>query len=179
MNGNSYEKAKLNGIIVPLAGAVAFGALVLAIVFTAAFAGAFSGDYRYDPESGSAYLESSPDPLPGRPEVELIDGSYYGKDYIVTATYTPNGDNLYYNVALNNRESADVTVDSVSIECYSGAEFIKRSVIAVDVLIKSRERSALGGSIYAPGCDYATVLIVLNDGERTYALRAECEMRSL
>jgi hypothetical protein len=61
MNGNRFEKARMNGILIPVAGAVIAAALVLFVVFAAAYFGAFTK--MTDEETKSAAEFEEPDRL--------------------------------------------------------------------------------------------------------------------
>lgn len=146
---DSFEKARMNGVLIPVAGAVIAAALVLFAIFSAAYFGAFtkmSGE-----ETTAAVGFDEPDkPVYGfdlKPNKSDSDGmtsdvkisisSFVGK------TFETKNDGISYELDLMNASDTPATVVDLRCMLYKNDICIGSSIISSGLLLNDKGKRVL------------------------------------
>ena len=110
-NEAAFEKARLNSILIPAAGAVIAAALVLFAVFSAAYFGAFTG-YDDTPDESQTVGFDAPDEPAHDYKIKTVNENPASNVGIYVYSFKPSGDGgveYKINVELINQAYAAVT----------------------------------------------------------------------
>lgn len=143
-NDGIFEKARMNGILIPVAGAVIAAALVLFAVFTAAYFGAFttvndeetSRQVEFEepdkPTYGFHLKPNKGDAASMTSDVRINIISFVGK------TFETKNDGIGYEIGLINQSDTPATVVDLRCMLYKDDICIGSSIISSGLLLDEK-----------------------------------------
>lgn len=166
---NVFEKARMNGVLIPLAGFVAAAALILAVIFISAYFGAFTGLSDERKEQSAEFEEPAPpsydygiETVNEEPEVEV-------EIQILEFTSSDDGD-VSYRLKLVNNNGTPAKVIDARCMMYEKEKCVKSSTLADGITINGGGFSELSGAEKTDGAD--TVIFYVS-WEDQYGAKAD------
>ena len=149
---NVFEKARMNGVLIPLAGFVAAAALILAVIFISAYFGAFTGLSDKEQEHSAEFEEPAPpsydygiETVNEEPEVEV-------EIRILEFTSSDDGD-VSYKLKLVNNNGTSAKVTDARCMMYEKEKCVKSSTLAKDITLEGGTFAELSGVEKTDGAD--------------------------
>ena len=149
---NVFEKARMNGVLIPLAGFIGAAALILAVIITAACFGAFTGISDKAPEKTADFEK------PEIPEYDHVletvneNPESEAAIQIIEFSFSDDG-NVSYKLKLVNDGGAAAKIKDVRCMIYEKEKCIKSSTLAGDLTLEGGSFIELSGSDEAKSAD--------------------------
>ncbi len=133
---NVFEKARMNYVLIPLAGFAAAAALILAAIFAAAYFGAFTRLSDKENEGPPVFSE------PEKPEfdygIETVNENTSADAQIQVSSFKRTDDGVSYEIFVINEGDTALTVKDVRCMLYSGDICIKSSSLSSQLILDER-----------------------------------------
>ena len=169
---NVFEKARMNTVLIPLAGFIAAAALILAVVFAASCFGAFA----YIADSYSEKEPSFAEPEKPGFDYGISNAEESGPVYINADDLKENDGVISYIASLSNESDKDAYIKDVRCMLYSGEKCIKSSSVSAPFTLTGRTTVFLSGDGESSGADTVVFYVSWDDGSgATHGAYAVCK----
>lgn len=158
---NVFEKAKMNTVLIPLAGFIAAAALILAVTLTAAYSGAFTRLSDRENEQSVRF------DLPDQPEydygIETVENTANTVIEIYMIDFEVSDGTVYYEFNIVNESDETAKIKDVRCMIYSNGTCVKSSTLAADLTLDMHNYKHISGKVSAVDADSAVIYVSYND----------------
>ena len=149
---NVFEKARMNAVLIPLAGFIAAAALIPAVISAAAYFGAFT--YLSDKESGSDPVFEEPEKPEYSLDIETVNENPLSVVEIEVVKFKSGDDKtVSYKIDLKNESEAFAKIKEVRCMIYGNGRCVKSSSLANGLTLDGGGSKTLSGTAEAEGAD--------------------------
>lgn len=147
-----FEKARMNAVLIPAACFIASAALILAVIFAAAYFGGFTRLSDRDDASGAEFRQ------PDAPEydygIETVneDPEARLEIYVLMFTASDNGA-VDYKFNIVNESGAAATVKDARCMIYSKGQCVRSGTLASGIRLNGHSYKEISGHADAEGAD--------------------------
>lgn len=169
---NVFEKARMNTVLIPLAGFIAAAALILAVIFAASFFGAFTSV----PDEKNANEPSFTEPETDEFDYGINNATDDGPVRINAEDLKENGGIISYIASLSNESDEDAFIKDVRCMLYSGKKCIKSSSVCAPFTLTGKTTVFLSGDDESNDADAVVFSVSWENGDKKiYSAYAVCK----